>query len=381
MLWPLFHYLIGQLPLEVEGYELYEAINRRFAEAAVAAYRPGDMVWVHDYQLMLVPQMIRERLPEAAIGYFHHIPFPSSDVFRTLPFRDQLLRGLLGADVIGFHTAGYVGNFASAALLRLGVSTDVDRLRWDNRTVRIGVFPMGVDAAAFDRLSRTPELLAEVEALRHPADVRLLVGIDRLDYTKGIPRRLLAFERLLRDHPEMRGRVRFIQVAVPSRQNVDAYQEYRRQVDAIVGRIHGAFATPNWAPVHYIYRASRARSGRAVPRRRRDARHADPRRHEPRRQGVRRLRAVDEDGVLVLSEFAGAAASWPRRCTSIPFDIDGDGRGVHRALAMPREERADADARAARARLRYDVQRWAAPFLTCSRNARRARRAACALSA
>ena len=187
VLWPLFHYLIGRLPLEVEDFDLYEAINRRFADAVVAEHRPGDIVWVHDYQLMFVPRLIRERIPEAAIGYFHHIPFPSSDVFRALPCRDQLLEGVLGADLIGFHTPAYVRNFASSALVRLGVSTDVDRLRWKKRTLRIGVFPMGVDAASFDAQSRAPDLVADVAALRRPDEVRLLVGIDRLDYTKGIP--------------------------------------------------------------------------------------------------------------------------------------------------------------------------------------------------
>jgi trehalose 6-phosphate synthase/phosphatase len=358
VLWPLFHYLIGQLPLEVEGFDLYEAINRRFADAIVAEYRQGDLIWVHDYQLMLVPRMVRERLPDAAIGYFHHIPFPSSDVFRTLPFRDELLRGLLGADAIGFHVAAYVRNFASSALLRLGVPTDVDRIRWDDRTVRIGVFPMGVDAASFDRMGRSPEVLAEVERLRRPDDVRLFVGIDRLDYTKGIPRRLLAFERLLRDHPELRERVRLIQVAVPSRQNVDAYQDYRAQVDGIIGRIHGAFATPNWVPINYIFRALPVTEVVCL------YRAADVMLVTPIRDGMNLVAKefvasrADEDGVLVLSEFAGADSELAESVHVNPFDTAEMAGAFHRAVVMPREERRTRMRALRRRVLRFDVHRW-----------------------
>ena len=363
VLWPLFHYLIGQLPLEVEGFDLYESVNRRFADAVVAEYRPGDRIWIHDYQLMLVPSMLRERLPEASIGYFHHIPFPSSDVFRALPFRDQLLKGLLGADVVGFHTAGYVRNFASSALLRLGLSTDVDRLRWEGRTVRVGVFPMGVDAAAFDALSRTPELLADVEALAQAGELHLLVGIDRLDYTKGIPRRLLAFERLLRDHPELRGRVRLIQVAVPSRQNVDAYQDYRAQVDGLIGRIHGAFATPTWVPINYIYRGLPAHEVAAL------YRAADVMLVTPLRDGMNLVAKEfvatrsDEDGVLVLSEFAGADNELSQALHVNPFDTVSMADAFYRAVTMPREERRMRMQALRRRVMRFDVQRWARLFL------------------
>ncbi len=363
VLWPLFHYLIGQLPLEVEGFELYESINRRFADAVVAEYTSGDLIWVHDYQLMLVPRMIRERLPDAAIGYFHHIPFPSSDVFRTLPFRDELLRGVLGADVIGFHVAAYVRNFASAALLRLGVATEVDRIRWEGRIVRVGVFPMGIDAATFDRMGRSEEVLAEVETLHRPEDVRMLLGIDRLDYTKGIPRRLLAFERLLRDHAELRGKVRLVQVAVPSRQNVDAYQEYRAQVDGIIGRIHGAFATANWVPINYIFRALPFEQIVAL------YRAADVMLVTPLRDGMNLVAKefvasrADEDGVLVLSEFAGADSELAESVHVNPFDTAGMADAFYRAVVMPREERRTRMRALRRRVMRFDVRRWASAFL------------------
>ena len=366
VLWPVFHYLIDQLPLEVQGFELYESVNRRFADAVIARHRPGDLVWIHDYQLMLVPQMIREALPDARIGYFHHIPFPASDVFRTLPFRDQILHGLLGADLIGFHTAEYVRHFGSAVLRRLGVSTDVDRLRWDGRTVQVGAFPMGVGAAEIDRLARSPEIAAEAASVRggdaHAA-VRLLVGIDRLDYTKGIPRRLLAFERFLRDHPELRERVRLIQVAVPSRTKVGAYQEFRDMVDTLIGRIHGAFATPTWVPIHYIFRSLPQQEVVAL------YRAADVMLVTPLRDGMNLVAKefvasrTDEDGVLVLSEFAGAASELAEAIHVNPYDVPGLADAYYRALEMSPAERRTRMRALRRRVMRFDVQRWSRLFL------------------
>ncbi len=256
VLWPVLHYFVGKLPLRFPGFELYETVNRRFADAVVTQYRPGDQVWVHDYQLMLVPQLVRERLPQARIGFFLHVPFPASDLFRVLPFREKLLSGLLGADLIGFNTAAYVRHFAACTLRTLGVPLDVDRLQWQGRVVQAGVFPMGVDAQKFERLVETPAVEARVRALRsrQPEGMKTLVGIDRLDYTNGISRRLLAFEAFLRRSPHIHGRVRLLQVAVPSRTNVERYREFRDQVHGLVGHINGEFGTANWAPVHYIFR-------------------------------------------------------------------------------------------------------------------------------
>jgi trehalose 6-phosphate synthase/phosphatase len=365
VLWPALHYMINQLPLEVPDFDLYEKINRRFAEATVAQYRPGDLIWVHDYQLMLVPQMIRERLPEARIGFFLHIPFPASDVFRILPFRERLLAGMLGADLVGFHTAAYMRHFAAAALRILGVAIDVDRMRWEHRTVRAGVFPMGVDAGDFARLSDSPAVAAKVAEMRDGshAGPSLLVGMDRLDYTKGIPRRLLAYEHLLRQHPELRGRVRLVQVAVPSRTNVDRYQEFRSQVDTLIGRIHGQFATPSWVPVHYMYRGLPRDEVVAL------YRAADVMLVTPIRDGMNLVAKefvaarTDEGGVLVLSEMAGAASELAEAVHVNPYDVPGSADAYYRALTMPEDER-HTRMRALRRRVfAYDVHRWAQAFL------------------
>ena len=364
ILWPLFHYFVGQLPVDMGAdFDVYERVNRRFADEAVRQYQPGDLIWVHDYQLMLVPGMIREKLPGARIGFFLHIPFPGPDAFSTLPHRQRVLEGLLGADLLGFHTTAFVRHFAQTALQVAGAETNVDRIRWKNRYVRMGVFPMGVDAASFGALSEEPEVLEQAQGLRVHPDEQILVGIDRLDYTKGIPRRLLAFERLLRDHPELRERVRLIQVAVPSRTGVKEYQDYREQVDAMIGRLHGEFSTPRWVPIHYIFRGLSEREIVAL------YRATDVMLVTPIRDGMNLVAKEfvatrgDESGVLVLSEFAGAAAEMAEAMHVNPYDIEGTAEAFYRALTMgPNERRVRM--RSLRQRvLAFDVHRWAETFV------------------
>jgi trehalose 6-phosphate synthase/phosphatase len=362
VLWPLFHYFAGELPLEVQGFEDYERVNRRFADAVIAHHRPGDLVWIHDYQLMRVPALVRSRIPEARIGFFLHIPFPSSETFRILPQREQILEGLLGADLIGFHTAAYVRHFSSSVLRTTGAWTDVDRIPWRGREVRLGVFPMGVDAARWRELAGEPAVVEEIQALRSGSE-RLLVGIDRLDYTKGIPRRLLAYEQLLLRHPELCEHVRAVQLAVPSRTGVGAYQGLRETVDALVGRINGRFATPTWSPVRYLARGLSPPEVAAL------YRAADVLVVTPIRDGMNLVAKefiaarTDRDGVLVLSEFTGAAAELAEALIVNPYDVEGTAEALWRALQMPSEER-HIRMTALRARVEtYDVHRWAREFL------------------
>ncbi|MCC6766306.1 MAG: bifunctional alpha,alpha-trehalose-phosphate synthase (UDP-forming)/trehalose-phosphatase [Deltaproteobacteria bacterium] len=362
VVWPLFHYLLERLPLEIHGFDAYQAVNERFAEAIAAHHREGDVVWVHDYQLLLVPALVRRRLPRARIGFFLHVPFPSSEVFRTLPHRDHLLEGVLGADLIGFHTAAYMRHFATSALRVLGVPTDVDRVVWRGREVHLGVFPMGIDALGYERGAAAPAVNELAQAWRADG-VRILLGIDRLDYTKGIPRRLLAFERLLERHPELRETIRLVQVAVPSREDMQAYQTFREQADALIGRIHGAFATPSWVPVHWMYRSVSHDELLAL------YRAADVMLVTPLRDGMNLVAKefcaarIDGDGVLVLSEFAGAGSELSEAILVNPFDVEGAAAAYHRALTMSESERR-ARMRALRARIfAYNATRWATRFL------------------
>jgi trehalose 6-phosphate synthase/phosphatase len=365
VLWPLFHYLLDQVPLQVSHWEGYVEANEAFAEVVAAHYRPGDLIWIHDYQLFLLPGLLRERLPGARIGFFLHIPFPSEELFRTLPSRDRLLRGVLGADLIGFHTPAYLRHFATSLTDILGLVVEIDRVQLPGREVRLGVFPMGVDAAALAAMAADPAVDGEVHAIRGDGSVRILLGVDRLDYTKGIPRRLLAYERMLETHPDLREKVRLVQVAVPSRTKVGAYQEFRALVDGLVGRINGAFGTPRWMPVHYIFRGLPESDLVAL------FRAADVMLVTPLRDGMNLVAKefvasrTDGDGVLVLSEFAGAAWELPEALQVNPYDLDGSAEQFYRALTMPREERR---ARLAPLRTRvhtFDVHRWAASFVEC----------------
>lgn len=363
VLWPLLHGFPAQLPLEVPDFALYEAVNQRFADAVVALWQPGDLIWVHDYQLMRVPKLLRDALPEARIGFFLHVPFPDSDTFRILPSREALLEGVLAADLVGFHTAAYARHFASSALHVLGADAGVDGVTFQGRHTSLGVFPMGVDAKAFQALADSEPVRAQMAAVHPVPGVRLFVGIDRLDYTKGIPRRLLAYERLLERHPELRERVRLVQVAVPSRTEVDAYADFRHTVDSLVGRINGRFGTPSWAPVHYVYRNLSEVEVVAL------YRLADVMVVTPIRDGMNLVAKEfiasrsDGRGVLVLSEFAGAAAELAEAVHVNPYDLDGVAKAMLRCLEMGDDERATRMTTLRHRVFSYDVERWAKTFL------------------
>jgi trehalose 6-phosphate synthase/phosphatase len=380
VLWPLLHYELDRLPMHPRGWDAYRRVNERFADAVVDTYRPGDVIWVHDYQLMLVPALVRRRMPGAAIGFFCHVPFPSSELFRVLPWRRELLEGVLGSTLVGFHTASFAGHFISSASKILGCETRNGRVRIDGRQVRVADFPMGIDAAAYEELAKDEAVIGEMARLRRASgEAQLIVSVDRLDYTKGIPRRLLSFERLLERYPSLRGHVRLIQVAAPSREAVSQYREYRRSVDELVGRINGRFATLGHDPIQYI--------SRSLPRERLVAlfRAASVALVTPLRDGMNLVSKefvasrIDEDGVLILSEFAGAAAELSGALLVNPYDLDGVASALRHGLVMPAAERGDR-MRGLRARvIEHDVHRWSREFVSAlHKEKRRAARSAAA---
>ncbi len=364
VLWPLFHYLIDRIPVHAAGWGAYREVNERFADAVAGVYRPGDAIWVHDYQLMLLPALLRQRLPQARIGFFLHIPFPAAEVFRILPWRRQIVAGLLGADLVGFHTRSYLRHFADAAASLDEATVDGDEVRTGGRTVTLGAFPMGIDAGQFAELARDPSVQAKANAIRREAgDRRIVLGVDRLDYTKGIPRRLQAVERLLTRTPGLCDTVRYIQVAVPSRGEVDAYQRFKRQVEEAVGRINGECATLWSAPVHYIHQSVSMPELVAL------YLAADIMLVTPLRDGMNLVAKefvasrVDEDGVLVLSEFAGAAAELDRALVVNPYDVDAVADSLRTALTMPVDERR-ARMQVLRSRvMAQDIHAWAGGFV------------------
>ncbi|HSE66240.1 MAG TPA: bifunctional alpha,alpha-trehalose-phosphate synthase (UDP-forming)/trehalose-phosphatase [Gemmatimonadales bacterium] len=365
VLWPLFHYLIQQVPLAPRHWEEYERVNLRFAEVVARHCGPHDEVWIHDYQLMRLPALLRRLRPSLRIGFFLHIPFPAYEVFRILPMRRQLLEGLLGADLIGFHIRSYAQHFTASVSRLLGVPlSDAGRFEYEGRTPVVGVFPMGIDMARFEGVDAGSPFSADRGPMVSARSGKILVGIDRLDYTKGIPRRLLAFEHLLRTPPELRERVTLVQVAVPSRTGVRAYRRFRRRVDAMVGRINGTFGTPGWTPVRYLYRGFNQSELVGL------FRSADVMLVTPVRDGMNLVAKefiasrIDGDGVLVLSEFTGAAEELAEAVEVNPFDIAESAEVYASALAMSRQERR-ARMLALRARIRANpVEQWSDRFLT-----------------
>jgi trehalose 6-phosphate synthase/phosphatase len=365
VIWPVFHYLVDRVPLGSNDWPTYVSVNQRMAERVAEAWREGDVVQVHDYHFMLVPRFLRELLPQARIGFFLHVPFPSSEIFRVLPTRTELLEGLLGSDLVGFHTLGYARHFSAAVLRVLGVETTLDRIRWKGRDVRFGAYPLGIDALEFAALARSPKIVEEAASLRADAPgVKLILGIDRLDYTKGIPRRLLAFEWLLDHEPQLRGNVRLLQIAAPSRGALDEYAAFKRTVDELVGRINGRFGTARYTPVRYLNRSLSREDVVAL------YVAADVMCVTPLRDGMnlvaKEFVATREggDAVLVLSEFAGAATELNEAVVVNPYDVEGTGRALSRALTMPQpERRARLEAMTARVRAN-DIGAWNQRFLT-----------------
>jgi trehalose 6-phosphate synthase/phosphatase len=364
VIWPLFHYMLDRIPLLTQNWEAYRRVNERFADTVVDALRPQDVVWVHDYHLMLVPGLVRERRPDARIGFFLHIPFPAPEVFRILPWRRELLMGMLGADLVGFHTPSYAGHFASAVRTQCGLDATRDRVRVDGRAVRLGHFPMGPDAEQFERLAHEPAVREETARLREESRGRFLfLGVDRLDYTKGIPRRLVAFERLLQRDPSLRDKVRLIQLAVPSRGCVSEYASFRKQVEELVGRINGSMGTLDSVPIHYLHQTVTPEQLTAL------YCAADAMVVTPLRDGMNLVAKeyiaarADEDGVLLLSEFAGAAEELGEAVIINPYDENGMADSMAHAMAMGRPERT-ARMRALRRRvLARPVSDWAHGFL------------------
>jgi trehalose 6-phosphate synthase/phosphatase len=338
VLWPLFHYLLDTVRLEASNeWRAYKAVNERFAHAVARELQPDDVVWVHDYHLMLVPGILRKLVPSAHIGFFLHVPWPASDVFRILPAREEILTSLLGSDLIGFHAESYRHNFIHSAAKVLGIDLGIDSVSFGDRSVRVGVYPIGIEVEAYER--KSPEVDRLVDQIRaETAGKKILLGVDRLDYTKGVVRRLLAFDRLLEREPQLRGRVNFVQLAVPTREKVDAYAELRSTVNELVGRINSQYGSATGSPIQLLYRSLEADDLLAL------YRTADAMVVTPLRDGMNLVAKeyvaarVDELGVLVLSEFAGAAAELEAALIVNPYDIVGTASALRRALSMTEAE-------------------------------------------
>ena len=361
VLWPISHYMMQHIELEPEFMEDYRRINNRFADAVVDEYEAGDYIWIQDYHLMTAPSRIRQALPSATIAHFWHIPWPAMEVFRILPWARELLHGMLGCDLIGFHVEEYVENFLESVRVLLGAKVDGNTIHWNGRQIRAEAHPIGIDVRRFERMSQDVE--REAHNLREEVGAEfLVVGIDRLDYTKGILSRLLAFEQFLKDYPEYHERVAFYQVATPSRTEVESYQQLKREVDEAVGRINGAFALGNWVPVHYRYRSYTQQELCIF------YRAADVGLITPLRDGMNLVTqefiAANERGMLVLSELTGAAYLLPEALQVNPYDHGALTAIIKESIEMSDDEKAGRLSALKGRVADLDVHRWANGFLT-----------------
>lgn len=370
VLWPLFHDLQSLCNFDPAYWRSYCEVNHKYAQAVLAEARQDDFVWVHDYQLLLLGSELRRGGLTAPLAFFLHIPFPPLDIYLTLPWRFTLLRALLEYDLIGFQTLRDRRNFIQCVrtLLRdVRITHRGNQARLpDGRQVRIGAFPIGIDAAAFQRQARSPKVTAAANALRAELPNReLLLGIDRLDYTKGIPLRLEAFRTALRLHPELQERVTLIQAVVPSRDDIPQYRDLKTRIEQLVGEINGEFTRPGgWVPIHYVYRALDRLDLIAY------YRAAQIALVTPLKDGMNLVAkefcacSVDSDGVLILSEFAGAAAQLQHDALLVnPYDLEGTADAIYRACTLPQAERR-AHMRLLRSAVRrQNVFRWVNSFL------------------
>jgi trehalose 6-phosphate synthase/phosphatase len=357
-LWPLLHCFPGHTHFDRRQWNLYQRVNARFAEAAAAvATERADLVWVHDYHLLLAPLSLREALPAVRCAFFLHVPFPPYDLFRLLPWDRDLLRGLLACNLIGFHVEAYARNFLDCVERLLGARVDHEAMLVEHgdHTVRVGAFPLGIDFDLYAGLARDAPTPTRRE--------RVVLGVDRVDYTKGIPERLLAFERLLELHPEHRGQIVLLQLAVPSRSQVMEYRHLKRQIDELIGRINGRFATARWSPIRYLYRTLPPPQLVAL------YRDADVALVTPLRDGMNLVAKeyvacqVDDPGVLVLSRLAGAAETMREALLVNPYNVDATAEAIHRALTMNEAERRSRLAALRQRERRDNVFVWGRCFL------------------
>ncbi|UZN04056.1 alpha,alpha-trehalose-phosphate synthase (UDP-forming) [Cellulomonas sp. S1-8] len=369
-LWPLYHDVIAPPQFHRQWWDAYRRVNERFAQAAAANAAPGATVWVHDYQLQLVPAYLRALRPDLRIGYFHHIPFPPLEIFAQLPWRKQVVEGLLGADLIGFQRGGDAANFVRVVrrltdLTTRGQVVTVDEDTASPRHVRAAAFPISIDSHAFDELARSPQVQERAVQIRSELGdpEHLLLGVDRLDYTKGIRHRVKAYGELLDDGRLSATNTTLVQVASPSRENVGAYQQLRDDVELLVGRINGDHGQVGHAPVQYLHQSFPMEEMAAL------YLAADVMLVTALRDGMNLVAKEyvaarsDERGALVLSEFTGAADELVGSVLVNPHDIDGMKDAITYAVHMNPAESRKRMRRLRRRVLTHDVAAWSAQFL------------------
>lgn len=364
VIWPLCHYFYSYVEYEKNQWESYKKVNSIFSKKTLELASPGDIVWVHDYQLMLVPKLLRDKNKDLSIGYFHHIPFPSYELFRILPERAKILEGLLGADLISFHTHDYMRHFVSTVERVMGVKFELDKVLIGNRLVYVDAIPMGINYKLYNDAILNKTVQEKATTLKkNYGHHKLILSVDRLDYSKGILHRLKGFSNFLENHPEYREKVSLVMVVVPSRNNVERYAELKKTIDETIGSINGKLSTINWTPVYYFYHYLDLEDLLAM------YHIADIALVSPLRDGMNLVAkeyvAVKRDspGVLILSEMAGAATELSEAIIINPNDVDQIGVALLTALEMSTEEKLDSMYKMQKVISRHTVNSWAEKFI------------------
>lgn len=379
-IWPLFHYFPQYTDYHQEYWLAYQRVNELFAEKVLSLIREDDYIWIHDYHLLLLPKLIRDQFPGATIGFFNHIPFPSYELFRLLPWREKILEGMLGADLIGFHTYDYERHFNSCVRRLLGYDYALNRINLGDRIIKVDNFPMGIDYDRFYQASleigsikkeQKSKLQRDIETFfKSTPERKLILSIDRLDYTKGISNRLYAFQRFLEKYPEYHDKVTLILLAVPSRSKVEQYQIMKKEVDELVGQINGKWGNVMWTPVWYFYRSLPFENLVIL------YYYSDIGLVTPVRDGMNLVAKefiatkTTGKGVLILSEMAGAAKEMSEAILINPNNIEGIANAIGMALKMDVNEQIDRNRKIQERLKRYNVERWSSEFLNSMKGVR-----------
>lgn len=363
-LWPAFHYFTQYMVYNPKHWEAYVRVNQKFCDAILKKAGPDDTIWVHDYQLLLLPQMLREALPNATIAFFQHIPFPSYEIMRMIPWRKEILEGVCGADLIGFHTYDDMRHFLSAVSRITGMSSESGYIQAENRIINVDSFPMGIDYDKFAKQAKSKKTLKKVKEFRDMVGAqKMLLTIDRLDYSKGIPERIHAFNQLLLQNPDLHGKVSMIMIVVPSRDKVASYKDLKKDIDLLVGRINSEYSTLDWVPVHYFYRSFPFEELSAF------YSMSDIALVTPLRDGMNLVckefvaSKTDQTGVLILSEMAGASKELSDAILVNPNDRQGVVDAISIALSMkPAEQNARMKSMQESLK-KYDIFQWVKVFM------------------
>jgi len=365
VLWPVFHYYASTYAsYKQSNWDFYKQVNQKFCDAILEITRAGDTIWIHDYQLLLLPALVRQAMPDVSIGFFLHIPFPSHEMFRLIPWRSELLEGMLGADLLGFHTFDDVRHFLSTVTRILPVTSSANIITANDRSIVVESFPMGIDDKKYGGLPTTPEVIEQVKQIKETfKDTKLILSIDRLDYSKGILQRLEGFELMLKLHPEYIGKINLYMIVVPSRDTVPQYMHLHDQIDKKAGSINALYRTMDWSPVHYYYRSFPVETLSAL------YSSADVCLVTPMRDGMNLVSKeyvasrVNNDGVLILSEMAGASKELIDAIIVNPNNIGEICRAIIQAIQMPLAEQQERMMQMRQNVSKFNIAHWVKIFM------------------